>query len=102
MFSVKVDNSELCKDSHDKVKSTVTELFALCKGIKFAIKQTGSLLLLYKTVFLLWLIHNCVAWSGLTTKDLETLELSQLSYLRGIMEVSKGVPTAALYPSALK
>ena len=97
VFSDKGDNSELYKDRHDKVKGTITELFALSKGIKFGIKQTESLLLLYKTVFLLRLIYNCEAWSGLTTKDLKTLKSSQLSYLRRILEVSKGVPTAALY-----
>ena len=97
VFSDKGDNSELYKDRHDKVKGTITELFALRKGIKFGIKQIESLLLFYKTVFLPRLIYNCEAWSGLTTKDLKTLKSSQLSYLRRILEVSKGVPTAALY-----
>ena len=35
---------------HDKIKGTITELFALSKGIKFGTKQIESLLLLYKTV----------------------------------------------------
>ena len=77
VFSDKGDNSELCKDRHDKVKGT-------------------SLLLLYKIVFLPRLIYNCEAWSRLTTEDLKTLKSSQLSYLREILEVLKGVPTAAL------
>ena len=59
VFSDKGDNSELCKDRLDKVKGTITELFALSKGIKFGIKQIESLLLLYKTVFLPRLIYNC-------------------------------------------
>ena len=105
VFSNKGDNSELCKDNkiciyiyrHDKIKGTITELFALSKGIKFGTKQIESLLLLYKTVFLPRLIYNCEAWSGLTTKNLKTLKSSQLHYLRKILEVSKGVPSAALY-----
>ena len=52
IFNDKGDNSELCKDRHDNVKGTITELFVLSKGIKFGIKQIESLLLLYKTVFL--------------------------------------------------
>ena len=48
-------------------------------------------------MFLPRLIYNCEACSGLTTEDLKTLKSSQLSYLRRILEVSKGVPTAALY-----
>ena len=97
VFSDKGDNSELCKDRHDKIKGTITELFALSKGIKFGTKQIESLLLLYKTVFLPRLIYNCEAWSGLTTKNLKTLKSSQLHYLRKILEVSKGVPSAALF-----
>ena len=80
------------KDRHDKVTGTITELFALTKGIKFE-----SLLLLYRAVFLSRLTYNCEAWSGFTTKDLKTLEPSQLSHLRGILEVSKRVPTSAHY-----
>ena len=97
VFSDKGDNSELCKDRHDKIKGTITELFALSKSIKFGTKQIESLLLLYKTMFLPRLIYNCEAWSGLTTKNLKTLKSSQLHYLRKILEVSKGVPSAALY-----
>ena len=97
VFSDKRDNSESCKGRHDKVKGTITELFVLSKGRKFGIKQIESLLLLYNTEFLPRLIFNCEAWSGLTTKDLKTLKSSELSYLRGILQVSKGVPTAALY-----
>ena len=48
-------------------------------------------------MFLPRLIYNCEAWSWLTAKDLKTLKSSQLSYLRRVLEVSKGVPTAALY-----
>ena len=67
--------------------------------MKFGIKQIESLLLLdIKLCFCLTrLIYNCEAWSALATKDLKTLKSSQLSYLRRILEVSKGVPTAALY-----
>ena len=71
VFSDKGDNSELCKDRHNKGKGTITELFALNKGIKFGIKQIESLLLLYKTVLLPRLIYNCEVWPGLTTKDLK-------------------------------
>ena len=69
----------------------------MSKGIKCGTKQIESLLLLYRTVFLPRLIYNCEAWSGFTTKDLKTLQSSQLSYLRGILEVSERVPTAALH-----
>ena len=39
VFSDKGDNSESCKDRHNKVKGTITELFALSKGLKFGINK---------------------------------------------------------------
>ena len=43
------------------------------------------------------LIYNCEAWSNLTPKDYLTLQASQLTYLRNVLEVSKAAPIAAMY-----
>ena len=53
------------------------------------------MLLLYKTVFIPRLIYNCEAWS--TPKDYLSLQASQLTYLRNVLEVSKATPIAAMY-----
>ena len=50
-------------------------------------KQIESMLLLYKTVFIPRLIYNCEAWSNLTPKNHLTLHVSQLTYLRNVLEV---------------
>ena len=55
------------------------------------------MLLLYKTVFIPRLIYNYEAWSNLTPKDYLTLQASQLTYLRNVLEVSKATPIAAMY-----
>ena len=60
-------------------------------------KQIESMLLLYKTVFIPRLIYNCEAWSDLTPKDYLTLQASQLTFLRNVLEVSKATPIAAMY-----
>ena len=97
-FNCQGNNSDLCKERVTKaIKGTIIELCFLCKGINMGNKQIESMLLLYKTVFMPRLIYNCEAWSNLTPKDYLTLQASQLTYLRNVLEVSKATPIAAMY-----
>ena len=61
-INTKGNNFYMCKERSTKAKGTVIELWSLCKGLNFGSKQTESLLLLYKTVSISRLIHNCEAW----------------------------------------
>ena len=88
---------DLCEDRADRAKTTVIELCALSKGINFGHRQIESLLILYKPVFVSRLIYNCEGWSGLTIKKISILRTAQLNFLRCMLEVPKGTPTAALY-----
>ena len=88
---------DLCEDRDDKAKTTVIELCALSKGINFGHRQIESLLILYTSVFVPRLIYNCEAWYGLTIKEINILRTAQLNFLRCMLEVPKGTPTAALY-----
>ena len=47
------NNSDLCKKLVTKAKGTIIELCSLCKEINMGNKQIESMLLLYKTVFIL-------------------------------------------------
>ena len=97
LLNEKGNYSDLCEDTTDRAKTTVNELCALNKGINFGHRQIESLLILYKSVFVPRLIYNCEAWSGLTIKEINILRTSQLNFLRCMLEVPKGTPTAALY-----
>ena len=55
------------------------------------------MLRLYKTVVIPRLIYNYEAWSNLTPKGYLTLQTSQLTYLKNVLEVSKATPIAAMY-----
>ena len=96
-FNRQGNNSDLCEERVTKAKGTIIELRSLCKGINIENKQIETMLLLYKTVFILRLIYNCEAWSNLTPKDYLTLQASQLTYLRNALEISKATPIAAMY-----
>ena len=43
------------------------------------------------------LIYICESWSNLRTKDYQTLQSGQLSYLRSVMEFPGSTPIAALF-----
>ena len=89
----------MCEDRAGRAKTTVIELCALSKGINFGHRQIESLLILYKSVFVprLIYINNCEAWSGLTIKEINILRTAQLNFLRCMLEIPKGTPTAALH-----
>ena len=60
-------------------------------------KTQIEITLLYRSVFPPRLLYNCEAWSNLSKNDIKSLQDSQLSYLRCVMEVPKSMPVAALY-----
>ena len=96
-FNRQANNSDLCKERVTKTNNTIIGLCSLCKGINMGNKQIESMLLLYKTVFIPRLIYNCEACSNLIPKDYLTLQESQLTYLRNVLEVSKATPIVAMY-----
>ena len=51
-FNRQGNNSDLCKERVTKTKGTIIELCSLCKGVNMGNKQTESMLLLYKPVFI--------------------------------------------------
>ena len=96
-FNCQGNNSDLCEERVTNVKDSIIELCSLCKGINMENRQIETMLLLYKTVFIPRLIYNCEARSNLTPKDCLTLQASQLTYLRNVLEVSQATPIAAMY-----
>ena len=88
-FNRQGNNSDLCKEKVTKAKGTIIELCSVCKGVNMGNMQIEIMLLVYKTVFIPRLIYNFEAWSKLTPKDYVTLQTSQLTYLRNVLEVSK-------------
>ena len=96
-FNVKGDNQKLCAERCSRAKGTIIELMAICREVVFGSRQIEVMLLLYRSVFLPRLLYNCEAWSNLSKNDIKSLQASQLSYLRCVMEVPKSTPVAALY-----
>ena len=96
-FNVKSDNQKLCAERCSRAKGTIIEIMAICREVVFGRRQIEVMLLLYRSVFLPRLLYNCEAWSNLSKNDIKSLQASQLSYLRCVMEVPKSTPVAALY-----
>ena len=55
------------------------------------------MILLYHTVFIPRLRYNCESWSNLSSENYATLQKSQLTVLRKVMEFPRSVPTDALF-----
>ena len=96
-FNVKGDNQKLCTERCSRAKGTMIELMAICREVVFGRRQIEVMLLLYRSVFLPRLLYNCEAWPNLSKNGIKSLQASQLSYLRCVMEVTKSTPVAALY-----
>ena len=90
------DNSEMIKDRVGKAVGTTNEIISLCKEVNFGTNQISNMLLLYRSIFIPRLIYNGETWINITLKDYGSLRKSQLS-LRRALEISRSVPTAALY-----
>ena len=95
-FNVKGDNQKLCAERCSRAKGTVIELIEICEMV-CGRKQIEVMLLLSRSAFLPRLLYNCKAWSNLSKNYIKSLQASQLSYLRCVMEVPKSTPVAALY-----
>ena len=95
-FNSKGDNVALCKHRVDKSVGSIIEIISLCKETNFGKHQIFSMIVMYQFVFVPRLIYNCESWSNLTNKDISNLQGAQLKFLRGVMEVPKSTPTAAL------
>ena len=55
------------------------------------------MMLFFRSVFIPWLGYNCEAWSNLSATDINSLQKSQLKYLRNMMEVANTTPIAGTF-----
>ena len=71
----------------NRSKGSTFELNALCRKVKFGIRQIENMFLLYKSVFLPRLNYTCESWSNMTPNDYKVFQSAQLLYPRNVMEV---------------
>ena len=96
-FTSKGDYSVRSDNRAKRAVGTTTELISLCKEVKFGKKQLSNMIPLYFSVFLPRLLYSSETWSYLTKKNLLTLQIAQLCFLRRVLEVPKSTPVAALH-----
>ena len=87
----------MIKDRAGQAVGTMNEVICLCKEVNFGKNQISNMLLLYRSIFIPQLIYNCETWTNITLKDYASLRKSQLSFFRMALEISRSIPTAALY-----
>ena len=89
------NNFDLIKSRLDRSYESVTELISMCKEVYFGSKQTETMLLLYRSVYLPRLIYDFEFWSKLSKNDICELQKTHRRYLRSMMEASGSTPVAA-------
>ena len=93
----KGNNVDMVEGKVKSAKAALTESLAMCNEITMGLFFVESATILYQSVFLATLLHNCQAWRNLTTNDLKKLEVTQLSYLKRVMRAPLSTPNAFVF-----
>ena len=93
----KGNNVDLIEGKVKSAKAALTECLAMCNEITMGLFFVESATILYQSVFLATLLHNCQAWRNLTNNDLKKLEVTQLSYLKRVMRAPLSTPNAFVF-----
>ena len=84
-FNSKGNNDDLIIDRVKKGKAVKINALSLCSEITMGMYTIHTLMLLYRCMFLAVVLYNAQAWSNLTTKNINDLQVVQLSLLKRMM-----------------
>ena len=75
----KANNVDLIDGKVKGAKGAMMECLSMCNEVTMGLFFIESAIILYQSVFLATLLHNCQAWRNLTSDDLKKLEVTQLT-----------------------
>ena len=93
----KGNNVDLIDGKVKNAKAALTECLSMCNEVTMGLFFIESATILYQSVFLATLLHNCQAWRNLTISDLKKLEVTQLRYLKRVMRAPLSTPNAFVF-----
>ena len=97
MVNQRGNNVDLIEGKVKSAKAAMTECLSMCNEVTMGLFFVESATILYQSVFLATLLHNCQAWRNLTNNDLKKLEIMQLRYLKRIMRAPLSTPNAFVF-----
>ena len=97
MVNDKGNNVDLIEGKVKSAKGAMAECLSMCNEVTMGLFFVESAIILYQSVFLTTLLHNCRVWRNLTNDDLKKLVVTQLRYLKRVMRAPLSTPNAFVF-----
>ena len=97
IFNKAGNNNDLIEDREKKGKACTINAMSLCAEITMGIYTIPTLLLLYRSVFIHVVLYNSQAWSNLTRKNINTIQVVQLNYLKRMHHAPRSTSNAITF-----
>ena len=97
VFNSTGTNEDLIIDRVKKGKACTVNAMSLCAEITMGIYTIPTLLLLYRSVFLSVVLYNSQAWSKLSVKNINELQVVQLNYLKRTLQTTRSTSNAVIH-----
>ena len=96
-FNVKGNNQDLIEARCRKAFGKTVSLISMCEEAHLGKYFLHTLLLLYRSMFILTVLFNSEAWSHITTKNTDKLRTEQLRYLKRMMAVPRSASNSFIF-----
>ena len=97
VFNTVGNNDGLIKDRVHRAIKAMISISSLIKETNLGIHEVQVWLLLYRSLFLSTVLFNSQTWSRLRKKDIESLQVAQLKFLKRILNLPSSTPNSFLF-----
>ena len=94
IFNAKGDNSDMIKDRVRRGIAAIVSIEAIMSDLQLGTFTVSVYLLLYHSLFLSTMLFNSQAWSNLSKKDIDSLQVCQLKMLKKILGGARSMSNA--------
>ena len=88
-------NKHLIEDRTKKAQACIVSSMSLCNEVTLGLFTIQTLLLTYKSLFLHVVLHNSQSWCNISKKDMNSLKVKQMKYLKRVFHAPSSTPNAA-------
>ena len=97
VFNSAGTNEDLIIDRVKKGKACTVNAMSLCAEITMVVYTISTLMLLYRSGFLSVVTYNSQAWSNLSAKNINDLEVVQVNYLKRMLQTPRSTSNAITF-----
>lgn len=97
IFNCAGNNNDMIEDRKKKGKACIINALSVCSEVTMGIYTIQTMMLLYRSVFLAVMLYNAQSWSKLSTDNINTLQVVQLSYLKRMLHAPTSTSNAITF-----